>query len=150
MQDDGQGHQEIVPSLLTQDTLNPSFYGIRIIAAELEPIIDKLSAQVIPATDLEIILALLSRIGLYGAAIWPTFNIPCSSSCSTGMLHWRGMCVADVSPGMVQNQGRLRKAISHIKPRSKAERAAERAVTRRERAQRNKRRRDPQIATTGR
>ena len=46
MQDDGQGHQEIVPSLLTQDTLNPSFYGMRIIATELEPLIDKLVAQV--------------------------------------------------------------------------------------------------------
>ena len=49
MQDDGQGHQEIVPSLLTQDTINPSFYGIRIIATELEVIIDhKLAAQVAP------------------------------------------------------------------------------------------------------
>ena len=46
MQDDGQGHQEIVPSLLTQDTLNPSFYGMRIIATELEPLIDRLVAQV--------------------------------------------------------------------------------------------------------
>ena len=49
MQDDGQGHQEIVPSLLTQDTLNPSHYGIRIIATELEAILDKLTAQVAPA-----------------------------------------------------------------------------------------------------
>jgi len=48
MQDDGQGRQEIVPSLLTQDTINPSFYGIRIIATELEVIIDKLAAQVGP------------------------------------------------------------------------------------------------------
>lgn len=45
MQDDGQGHQEIVPSLLTQDTLNPSFYGMRIIASELEALIDELIAQ---------------------------------------------------------------------------------------------------------
>ena len=49
MQDDGQGHQEIVPSLLTQDTLNPSHYGIRVIATELEAILDKLTAQVPPA-----------------------------------------------------------------------------------------------------
>lgn len=47
MQDDGQGHQEIVPSLLTQDTLNPSQYGIRIIATELEPVLDRLAAQVV-------------------------------------------------------------------------------------------------------
>ena len=33
-QEDGSGHQEIVPSLLTGDTLNPSFYGIRVIARE--------------------------------------------------------------------------------------------------------------------
>ena len=47
LQDDGQGHQEIVPSLLTQDTLNPSHYGIRIIATELEPVLDRLAAQVV-------------------------------------------------------------------------------------------------------
>ena len=39
-QDDGEGHQEIVPSLLTQDTLNPSFYGMRIIARELAAVIE--------------------------------------------------------------------------------------------------------------
>ena len=45
----GRGTREIVPSLLTQDTLNPSQYGIRIIAAELEPILDKLAAPGGPA-----------------------------------------------------------------------------------------------------
>ncbi len=35
-----------MPFLLTQDTLNPSFYGMRIIATELEPLIDKLIKQV--------------------------------------------------------------------------------------------------------
>ena len=48
MQDDGHGHQEIVPSLLTQDTLNPSFYGMRIIATELEALIDTLMTKVPP------------------------------------------------------------------------------------------------------
>ncbi len=47
MQDDGHGHQEIVPSLLTQDTLNPSFYGMRIIATELEALIDTLMTKVL-------------------------------------------------------------------------------------------------------
>ena len=47
MQDDGHGHQEIVPSLLTQDTLNPSFYGMRIIAKELEALIDTLMTKVL-------------------------------------------------------------------------------------------------------
>ena len=46
MQDDGHGHEEIVPSLLTQDTLNPSFYGMRIIATELEALIDRLMTKV--------------------------------------------------------------------------------------------------------
>ncbi len=41
-----------MPSLLTQDTLNPSQYGIRIIATELEPILDKLTAQVFPHCSL--------------------------------------------------------------------------------------------------
>jgi hypothetical protein len=46
LQDDGEGHQAIVPSLLTEDTLNPSFYGIRIIAKELAAVIeDILAAQ---------------------------------------------------------------------------------------------------------
>ena len=43
---------------------------------------------------------------------------------------------------MLQKQGRLRKAIAHIKPRSKAERAAARVVAKKERAARNKRRRE--------
>ncbi len=60
VQDDGQGHQEIVPSLLTQDTLNPSQYGIRIIAAELEPILDKLAAQVVPHCPLCVAILKLS------------------------------------------------------------------------------------------
>ena len=47
MQDDGHGHQEIVPSLLTQDTLNPSFYGMRIIATELEALINTLMTKVL-------------------------------------------------------------------------------------------------------
>ena len=47
MQDDGHGHQEIVPSLLTQDTLNPSFYGMRIIATQLEALIDVLMTKVL-------------------------------------------------------------------------------------------------------
>ena len=41
-QDDGSGHQEIVPSLLTGDTLNPSFYGIRIIAREAAGAVEQL------------------------------------------------------------------------------------------------------------
>ena len=36
-----------MPSLLTQDTLNPSFYGMRIIATELEGLIDALMTKVL-------------------------------------------------------------------------------------------------------
>ena len=43
--------------------------------------------------------------------------------------------------GCCRSRGRLRKAIAHIKPRSKAERAAAKVVAQKERAVRNKRRR---------
>jgi hypothetical protein len=39
-QDNGEGLQELVPSLLSSDTLNPSFYGMRVIADGLAPVID--------------------------------------------------------------------------------------------------------------
>ncbi len=43
--DNGNGQQDIVPSLLTADTVSPSFYGMRVIVKELVPLIDGLIAQ---------------------------------------------------------------------------------------------------------
>lgn len=43
--DNGEGQQNIVPSLLTADTVSPSFYGMRVIVKELVPLIDSLFAQ---------------------------------------------------------------------------------------------------------
>ena len=43
--DNGEGQQNIVPSLLTADTVSPSFYGMRVIVKELVPLIDSIIAQ---------------------------------------------------------------------------------------------------------
>ncbi|CAL8467129.1 g6665 [Coccomyxa elongata] len=43
--DNGEGQQDIVPSLLTADTISPSFYGMRVIVKDLVPLIDSLVAQ---------------------------------------------------------------------------------------------------------
>lgn len=43
--DNGEGRQDIVPSLLTADTISPSFYGMRVIVKELVPLIDALVQQ---------------------------------------------------------------------------------------------------------
>lgn len=43
--DNGEGQQDIVPSLLTADTISPSFYGMRVIVKDLVPLVDSIMAQ---------------------------------------------------------------------------------------------------------